>query len=328
MNSLVTGSAGHLGEALVRTLRLTGEQVTGLDIKTSPWTDRVGSISDAGLVRELMTEVQTVFHTAALHKPHVATHSKQHFIDTNLSGTLNLLEQAAVAGVAQFIFTSTTSVFGNALRPPPGTPAAWITEDVVPEPKNIYGVTKAAAEDLCLLLHRQRGLNCIVLRTSRFFPEADDNRQRREQFSDENLKASEFLYRRVDVQDVVDAHLRARTHAERIGFGRYIISATSPFEPGDLDALNRDAPSVVAKRCPDYPAVFEQRNYRMLPHIDRVYVNAAARRDLEWTPQWDFHTVLGHLRNDDPILSPLAAAIGSKGYHERTFSDGPFPVED
>jgi nucleoside-diphosphate-sugar epimerase len=275
-----------------------------------------------------MTDVQTVFHTATLHKPHVATHSKEAFIDTNVTGTLNLLESAADAEVEQFIFTSTTSVFGNALRPPAGTPAAWVTEEVVPEPKNIYGVTKTAAEDLCLLLHRQSALPCIVLRTSRFFPEDDDNRARREQFVDENLKANEFLYRRVDVQDVVDAHLCARREASRIGFGRFIISATSPFEPSDLVALNTDATAVVAARHPEYLSVYEQRGYRMLQRIDRVYVNAAARTELGWEPAWGFPTVLDLLSREAPILSPLAASIGSKGYHDRTFSDGPFPVED
>lgn len=328
MTCLVTGSAGHLGEGLVRTLRAAGETVVGLDIKDSPWTDRIGNISDRPLVRKLMTNVQSVFHTATLHKPHVATHSKQDFIDTNVTGTLNLLECACEAGIRQFIFTSTTSVFGNALRPPSGTPAAWITEDVVPKPKNIYGVSKTAAEDLCLLFHQQQALNCIVLRTSRFFPEEDDNRLRREQFSDENLKANEFLYRRVDVQDVVDAHLCARARADRIGFGRYIISATSPFEPDDMAELNRDAPAVVAARCPEYPAVYQQRGFQMLAQIDRVYVNAAARRDLGWEPEWSFATVLDRLNRSEPLLSPLAAAIGSKGYHDRTFSEGPFPVED
>lgn len=328
MSSLVTGSAGHLGEGLVRTLRAAGEDVTGLDIKRSPWTDRVGSIRDKALIQELMTGVQTVFHTATLHKPHVATHSKQDFIDTNLSGTLNLLNCASAAGVAQFIFTSTTSVFGNALRPPPGTPAAWITEAVVPEPKNIYGVSKATAEDLCLLTHRQRALACIVLRTSRFFPEEDDNRERRQQFTNVNLKANEFLYRRVDIQDVVEAHLRARACAGRIGFGRYIISATSPFEPDDLAELNSNAPAVVARKYPGYQAIYERHNFRMQQHIDRVYVNTAARRDLGWSPEWNFETVLDRLKRNVPPQSPLARAIGSKGYHDRSFADGPFPVEE
>ena len=79
------------------------------------------------------------------------------------------------AGVGAFVFTSTTSAFGARSRPPPGAPASWITEDVVPVPRNIYGVTKVAAEDLCELVHRDHALPCVVLRTSRFFPEPDDD---------------------------------------------------------------------------------------------------------------------------------------------------------
>ncbi len=312
----------------MRTLRGAGEAVTGLDIAPGAWTDRTGDIGDRALVEEVMTDVRTVFHTATLHKPHVATHPKQAFIDTNVSGTLTLLEAAAAAGVRRFVFTSTTSVFGDALRPPPGTPAAWITEEVVPRPRNIYGVTKTAAEDLCLLVHRQQGLPCLILRTSRFFPEEDDSRERRSAFDDENLKANEFLYRRVELQDVVAAHLSARDAAERIGFGRYIISATSPLRKDDLADLNHRAPEVVAGRCPGYEDVYHHRGYRMLDRIDRVYVNEAARRDLGWQPAWDFQRVLEHLARNEPIVSPLTLAIGSKGYHDRVFEDGPFPVED
>src|SRR5262249_32957574 len=161
------GSAGHLGEALVRTLTGMKRDVVGLDIRESPFTTHIGSVADRDFVRRCMKGVRTVFHPATLHKPHVATHSRQDFIDTNLTGTLNLLEEAVAAGVEAFIFTSTTSVFGDAMNPPPGAPAAWITEDVVPVPKNIYGATKAAAEDLCQLFHRNQGLPCLVLRTSR-----------------------------------------------------------------------------------------------------------------------------------------------------------------
>ena len=124
-----------------------------------------------------MKGVTAVLHAATLHKPHVATHSRQDFVDVNVTGTLNLLEEAAAAGVTAFVYTSTTSVFGDALVPPPGEPAAWVTEDVIRVPKNIYGVTKAAAEDLCQLFARNHSLRAIVLRTSRFFPEEDDNRR-------------------------------------------------------------------------------------------------------------------------------------------------------
>jgi len=154
MRVLVTGSAGHLGEALGRTLKSLKHEVVGLDIIDSPFTTHVGSTADRSCLRRCLRGVQTVFQAATLHKPHVATHSRQDFVHTNITGTLNLLEEAMAAGVESFVFTSTTSVFGDALVPPVGTPAAWVTEEVAPVPKNIYGVTKAAAEDLCHLFHR------------------------------------------------------------------------------------------------------------------------------------------------------------------------------
>ncbi|MDP3739450.1 MAG: NAD(P)-dependent oxidoreductase [Hyphomonadaceae bacterium] len=252
MALLVTGSAGHLGEGLVRTLRAAGERVIGVDRKPSPFTDVVGSIVDREFVRRHVAGVQIVFHAAALHKPHVATHSRQDFIDTNITGTLNLLEEAVAAGVRSFVFTSTTSVFGDAMTLGEGEPAAWITEDVVPIPKNIYGVTKLAAESLCQLFNRNQRLPCIVLRTSRFFPEDDDSKPVRDAYAPDNAKANEFVYRRVDVADVVEAHRLAARLAPRIGFGRYIISATTPFKREDAAGLGRDAPAVLAKRFPPY----------------------------------------------------------------------------
>src|SRR5918995_6278736 len=209
MAILVTGSAGHLGEALMRTLRTMGRDAIGVDIKPSGFTTNVGSITDRAFVKQCMARANAVVHAATLHKPHVATHTRQDFVDTNISGTLNLLEEAAKAGVKSFVYTSTTSVFGDALVPPAGAPAAWVTEDVVPAPKNIYGVTKAAAEDLCQLFHRNQGLPCVVLRTSRFFPEVDDDRSVRGAYADDNAKANEYLHRRGGVGDVGSARLLA-----------------------------------------------------------------------------------------------------------------------
>jgi UDP-glucose 4-epimerase len=326
MRILVTGSAGHLGEALMRTLERTEHQAIGLDIKSSPRTHHVGSIAGRDFVKHAMRNVDVVMHTATLHKPHIATHSPQDFVDTNITGTLNLLEEAVGAGAHSFVFTSTTSTFGRALTPVPGEAAAWITEEVVPVPKNIYGVTKIAAESLCELFHRQTRMPCIVLRTSRFFPEADDDRDTRNAFDDTNLKVNEFLYRRADVEDIVSAHLVAMERAAAIGFGRYIISATTPFSPKDLQELRANAPTVVKRYAPDYEQEYHRRGWSMLPSIDRVYVNELARKQLGWQPRYDFHSILQRLRASGDYRSPLARAIGSKGYHAEAFSDGPYPV--
>ena len=325
MRVLVTGSAGHLGEALVRTLRDLNHDVVGLDILESPFTTHVGSITDRACVRRCMNGVQTVLHAATLHKPHVGTHSRQEFVDVNVTGTLNLLEESVAAGVESFVYTSTTSVFGDALIPPQGTPAAWITEDVTPVPKNIYGVTKEAAEDLCQLFHRNQRLPCVVLRTSRFFPEEDDNPKVRVAYADANAKANEFLYRRVEMEDVVSAHLLAAERAPAIGFRKYIISSTTPFLPSDLAGLRVDAPRVVRQRVPDSEAEYQRRGWKMFSSIDRVYVNERARTELGWKPRYDFGHVIDRLKAGDDLRSPLAQIIGSKGYHAKTFSTGLIP---
>lgn len=328
MKILVTGSSGHLGEGLVRTLRQSSHEVIGLDIVASPFTTHVGSIADEKQVAACVAGVDAILHTATLHKPHVGTHTRQQFVNTNITGTLTLLEAALAAGVGVFIFTSTTSTFGDALTPPEGAPAAWITEAVSPVPKNIYGVTKQAAESLCELFHRRFGLACLVLRTSRFFPEPDDRREVREAYEDDNVKVNEYLYRRVDLEDVVSAHLLAMERAPEIGFGRYIISATTPFTRDDLAKLRRDAPSVVRRYVPEYEAEYERRGWRMFPSIERVYVNERARRELGWRPRYDFAHVVGRLRAGEDFRSPLARLVGIKGYHARTFEDGPYPVEE
>ena len=327
MRILVTGSSGHLGEALMRSLRAAGHEAIGIDILESPFTDHVGSIGDRDLVRHCMAGADAVLHAATLHKPHVATHTRQQFIDTNITGTLNLLEEAAAARVRSFVFTSTTSVFGRAMTPPPGAPAAWIDEDVRPQPKNIYGVTKLAAEDLCELFARNLGLACIVLRTSRFFPEEDDHKQKREAYADANVKVNEFLYRRVEIEDIVSAHLLAIEKAPDKKFAKYIISATTPFTRDDLMQLHSDAPAVVQRLVPAFAELYAQRGWKIFPTIDRVYDNARAREELGWRPRYDFAHIIDCLRRNAEFVSPLARAIGSKGYHAETFAEGPYPVE-
>lgn len=304
----------------MRTLPGAGCDAIGLDRLSSPFTHHVGSVSDRDFVRQCLRNVDAVVHTATLHKPHIITHTKQDFVNVNITGTLNLLEEAVAARVGALIFTSTTSTFGHALTPARGEPAAWITEDVRPQPKNIYGVSKVAAEDLCELVHRSEDLPCLILRTSRFFPEPDDRDDIRRDYEDANAKANEFLYRRADIADVVSAHICAIERAARLRFGRYIISATTPFTRGDLAELRENAPAAVKRHVPRFSEAYAKRGWSMFPSIDRVYVNERARRDLGWQPQYDFARVVDSLiANADP-RSELARAVGSKGYHAASLS--------
>ena len=318
----MTGSAGHLGEALVRTLRASGCDVVALDLIDSPSTDVVASVTDRFAVRSAVRGADAVLHTATLHKPHIGSHPRAAFVETNVTGTLVVLEEAAAAGVGAFVYTSTTSAFGRALVPADGEPAAWITEDVVPRPRNIYGVTKVTAEDVCELVARDTGLPCLVLRTSRFFPEQDDDGHVRAGYDDANTKVNELLYRRVDLADVVTAHEAALAAAPRLRFGRYVISATTPFARTDLAELRRDAPAVVRRLFPEHAALYERLGWRMFPRIDRVYVNDRARADLGWAPRYDFRHALDLLLAGRQPRSDLAAAVGAKGYH--SVATGPY----
>lgn len=328
MRILITGSSGHLGEALVRKLKTMKYDIISIDIVSSEFTDKVGSIENQEFVKECMKGVDAVLHAATLHKPHVVTHSNQSFVDTNVKGTLNLLEEAVSVGVKSFVFTSTTSAFGNALKPSSSNHAVWVTEDLKSIPKNIYGVSKTAAEDLCQIFHRNHKLPCIILRTSRFFPEEDDRKEKRLAYEDANIKVNEFLYRRVDIEDVVSAHILAMDKASEIGFRRYIISATTPFTQDDLTDLYLDAPMVLKRKFPSYEKIYNKKGWKMFSSIERVYVNELARNELGWQPKYNFQYILDSLETNKDYHSPLSIQIGIKGYHEQKFKDGPYPVKE
>ncbi len=300
---LVTGSSGWLGAALVRRL---GAAAVGLDPVPAPTTQVVGSVADADLVRRTIRRrgITAVVHAGALHKPHVATHSAEAFIDVNVRGTLVALQAASDLGVERFVFTSTTSLLiDRDIRY--GTPdrAHWLTEARAPlRPRNIYGVSKLAAEQLCRLHHELSGLPVTILRTSRFFPEDDDKAHRIAQ-SGPNTKANELLFRRLTLDDCVDAHLHALERAPALGFDTFIVSAPTPFQTGDAAALATDAPAVVARYHPRYLEVYARLGWTMFPQITRVYDATRSERVLGFRCRTDFGVVLDRLAaGEDPAL--------------------------
>lgn len=322
---LVTGSSGHLGYALMCCLASYGFTPLGVDILPAGKEEHetlVGTIADPQFVADIFRKYPTlryVLHTATLHKPHVGSHTKTDFIDTNIRGTLNLLESASASSsqIEGFIFTSTTSTFGKALAPKPGQPAAWIDETVTPVPKNIYGTTKVAAEDLCQLIQADTRLPTIVLRTSRFFPEEDDNDDARGQFEDDNLKVCELLYRRVDIHDVVSAHVRAMLEAKRIGWGKYIISAPPPFTRSEelLRQLDADAAEAIKQVRPNHAKILLERGWKFPTRLDRVYDSRKAIDELKWTPIYTFERALEQIKEGKDWQSPLTVQTGKRGYH-------------
>jgi UDP-glucose 4-epimerase len=298
MRVLVSGSSGWLGRFLVPLLCEAGHDVTGLDIVPSPHTDVVGSVADRPLIDQIFAErlFDGVIHAGALHKPDIARHSRQDFIDTNVTGTLNLLEAAVHHGTSRVIFTSTTSLMiTQAIRDETSEGAVWLDETSGPlRPRNIYGATKRAAEEICRLVHTDHDIPIIILRTARFFPEEDDTHRT---LSGENMKANEFLNRRLTVEDCALAHVAALEKAPQLGFGLYIVSAPQPFDRNDCTALKTNAPQIIARHFPEAAAIYARRGWSLPSSIGRVYDASAIERDLGFRCKTDFAAVLTSLQN-------------------------------
>ncbi|MCJ2179281.1 NAD-dependent epimerase/dehydratase family protein [Novosphingobium album (ex Hu et al. 2023)] len=313
MKILLTGSSGWLGRHLVPLLQSRGHEVTGLDVAPGEYTRITGSVANRDLVFQAVAHygIEAIIHAGALHQPDIARFPRQAFIDVNVSGTLNLLEAAAEAGHSRFLYTSTTSLMVRAdVRAGAGEAGAWwMDEDFGPlEPRNIYGVTKLAAENLCRLMARESGMAVAILRTGRFFPEDDDILAVP---SGPNLKVNELLNRRLTVGDAALAHLAALERIE--GCETFVLSAPPPFAREDAAALARDARAVIARRFPEAAALYDRQGWVLPERIERVYDPAKAERLLGWRAQTDFAAVLRALRegtdlpfaHDSDWISPV-----------------------
>jgi nucleoside-diphosphate-sugar epimerase len=297
MRVLLTGSSGWLGRFLAPRLRAAGHVAIGLDVAPGADTHVVGSVADRTLVESAFSShgIEAVVHTAALHKPDIARYPGRAFIDTNVIGTLNLLEAAVAVGHERFVFTSTTSLMiSQEISLEADSAAVWLDEAFGPLAlRNIYGVTKLAAEGLCRLHFRKNGLNCVILRAGRFFPEEDDTQRT---LSGANLKANEFLNRRLTVEDAADAHVVALDRAPDVGFEIFVLSAPTPFLRSEAEALKRAAADVIERHFPDAPALYTRRGWRLPTSIGRVYDSSRIERVLGFRCVTDYGRVLDALR--------------------------------
>ena len=115
-------------------------------------------------------------------------------------------------------------------------------------------------------------------------------------------------------------------HAPALGFDKFIISATSPFTREHLADLHTHPDRVIQRVYPEHEAEYRKRGWSLPRVIDRVYVNVRARTRLNWQPRYDFHYAMQRLKANQDYRSPLAIAVGAKGYHAESFADGPYPV--
>jgi len=290
MRILLTGSSGWLGRFLAPRLRARGHELLGLDVAPGADTDLVGSVADRALVDRVSRGIDAVIHAGGLHKPDIVRYPPGAFRAVNVEGTRHLLAAAAAAGAGRFLFTSTTSLMiSEEIRSGAKQRAVWLTEDSPAAPRNIYGVTKLAAERLCRRAHDETGLPVLVLRTGRFFPEEDDTHR---DLSGENSKANEFLGRRLTVEDAADAHLAALDRAPALGFDTFLLAAPTPFAPADREALIADAPALIARHFPKAASLYAERGWSLPARIERIYDPSRAGSRLGFRCKTDFGAVL------------------------------------
>ena len=272
MKVLVTGSSGRIGGAVAARLSLR-HAVTGVDLRPGPLTTELADIENTARLAELLPGVNAVVHTASLHVPDLAARSAADFRALNVDATRRLLAAAGEAGVGRFVYTSTTSLYGDAMLPESGA-AVWVTESLAPRPRDVYDETKLAAEGACADAARA-GLPCVALRMSRCFPE------------EPRLLAIYRLYRGVDAEDVAQAHELALAPGLS-GFSAYNVSAPTPFSRADCVRLFEDAAAVLLEKYPWAAAEFARRGWQLPRSIDRVYVVERAIAELGYRPQHDF----------------------------------------
>ena len=166
---LVTGGAGFIGSHLCRRLAGIYESVAILDdlstsmacslagIPSDKVTLKIGSILDMDILRLVMKDVDIVFHLAAL--PSVSRSVKYPVLThmVNANGTLNVLLIAVASGVKRVVYTSSSSVYGDALKLPK-------REDMLPLPRSPYAASKLAGESYCQAFERTYGISTICLR--------------------------------------------------------------------------------------------------------------------------------------------------------------------
>ncbi|OOQ58533.1 NAD-dependent epimerase/dehydratase family protein [Mucilaginibacter pedocola] len=279
MKVLVTGASGKLGSVTVQHLRAYGHQVTGADVIASAQANTLLDIRDRDAVESaLANEYDAVIHTAAYHGRHMdLQYSREAFIHTNILGTLNLLNACVKYGVKKFLYTSTTSIYGEALVD--AEKAVWVDELLPIQPRDIYDITKQTTEQLCRDFFYKEGLQTSVYRVGRFLPEED------------NLQANHRLYRGLDERDGAEA-LRLALGREFKDFEIFNISSGSPFGRGDVFALKHNPAEVILKYYPEAAAIYAGNGWVFPQSIDRVYVCDKAKKHLGYMPKFTFEYLL------------------------------------
>jgi nucleoside-diphosphate-sugar epimerase len=224
-NYLVTGGAGFIGSHIIERLVHDGHSVRVLDDfsagkeeNLAPFMDKIelvrGDIRNTEVVREVMKDIEVVFHEAALGSVPRSVADPQTTHDVNITGTLNILLAARDAGVRRVVYASSSSVYGE-------TPELPKHEKMTPQPLSPYALSKLAGEHYISVFKQVYGFEAVALRYFNIFGPRQDpdshyaavmpkfaiallNGQRPVIYGD-GLQSRDFTY----VENVVEANLLA-----------------------------------------------------------------------------------------------------------------------
>ncbi len=173
MLAAVTGAEGFIGSHLVETLVASGARVRAMVLYNSfgswGWLDALdpqvlasvevvmGDVRDARATREFIGEAEVVYHLAALIAIPYSYHAPHSYLETNAGGTMNVLEAVRELGTPRMVHTSTSEVYGTAIRVP-------IDEDHPLQAQSPYSATKVAADKLAESYHASFDVPVVTLR--------------------------------------------------------------------------------------------------------------------------------------------------------------------
>ena len=288
MRVLITGAGGTLGAALAPMLADAGHEPVLFDVRTleTPYESVQGDVRTPGDVRAAVEGTDFVVHAAAVHGIHLGSHSRQDFYNLNLTGTFNVWEAAVEAGAKGVVFSSTMGVYKPYDKPLSEEGVAALHEGLPLQPRDIYGYTKVAGEEMCRLYGREYGIPSVGLRYGMFVPEP---------FVRYGIR---LLYGGVDARDVaraVMASLEALA-AGRIHWGTFNVESVVPFTEEDGPQLHEDPLPVLDKYYPGATDLLRERGVESLSPIREYYPMKHAAEVLGFHPRCNFDRWLESLR--------------------------------
>jgi len=158
--TLVTGSSGFVGRVIMSRLAAAGQKAVGLDPRPAATTHVVDDLSDRARLRELITreKITHVIHAGGVSGPMVMADDPAGVIAINVTGSMNLLNEARAGGVTTFVYCSSVAAIGNYYEPDP------IGEGYPMRPTSTYGCSKAAMDFVLRGLWRRVPLDICSLR--------------------------------------------------------------------------------------------------------------------------------------------------------------------